>query len=146
MRCPDCNKFVSYDEPEAELNDVSIDGESVTANVTVNLNCADCGTTLKSAELSDEVSFDHTCETDPVEDWDEDAGDDQFEIEDDGDPEGTSRMQTTDRHGKPIKSHRYMKQFYGFELVSTACCKKCGESFDVQLSGEEQASSFDEVC
>jgi hypothetical protein len=148
MRCPNCNKFVSYDEPEAELNSVIVDsdGTTVTANATVNLNCADCGTVLKSADIEVEESFDHKCEGDAVEGWDDDAGDDQFQIDDDGQPEGASRIETKDRHGKPIKSSRYMRQFYGFELLSTVCCNKCGESFDVHLSGEEQASSFDEVC
>ena len=51
MRCPDCNKFVSYDEPEVEVNSINVNGEAVTASVRVALNCADCSTGLKEAEI-----------------------------------------------------------------------------------------------
>ena len=55
-------------------------------------------------------------------------------------------METKDRHGKPIKSSRYMKSFYGFILESEIKCRKCGEVFDVTVEGEEQASAFNKCC
>ena len=154
MRCPDCNKFVSYDDPECEVDSVEIDENTVRASVTVNLNCADCSGTLKSATIESETEFEHTCK--PVgerdADWkpdpdfsadDMEAGD-QFELEDDGEPEGDSRMETKDRNGKPIKSARYMKTFYGFTLSSSVKCRCCGEVFSVETKGEEMASAFEE--
>lgn len=146
MRCPDCNKFVSYDEPQADVQSVEIDGDSVRANVSVQLNCQECGSTLKDAEIEDERSIDHKCAELATSDSDFKEGDEQYEIENDGDAEGTSRIQSTDRHGKPIKSARYMKSFYGFTLETEVKCLKCGETFSVLLEGDEQASSFNECC
>lgn len=151
MRCPDCGKFVSYDEPECEVgSDPEICGDEVTSTVTVNLNCGECGSLLKSATIDASADFSHDCK--PPEDrnaeWEPDPkygdGEEQYEIEDEGSPEGTSRLQTKDRHDKPIKSHRYMKTFYGFEQIVTVKCRKCGETFEVTLADEEQASAFEE--
>lgn len=145
MRCNDCNKFVSYDEPQCELDSCEVGEGTVTASVTVSLNCADCGGTLKQSSIDSDDSFDHTCnpEGKPVDDWKE--GDDQYELQNDGDqPEGTIRVENTDRNGKPIKNSRYMKTFYGFEFAAEIQCKKCGEIFTVEVSGEQQASGFDE--
>lgn len=151
MRCPDCNKFVPYDEPECELSgEPQICGDEVTTTVTVNLNCGECGSLLKSAEIEASADFDHTCK--PLDErnaeWEPDSeyedGDEQYEIEDEGSPDGTSRLETKDRHGKQIKSHRYMKTFYGFEQVVTVKCRKCGETFEVTIADEEQASAFEE--
>lgn len=150
MRCPDCNKFVSYDEPQCEVGSVELGGETVRANVTVQLNCEDCGGTLKDAEIEAETEIEHECKPEAERDkeWKPDADlekdDDQYELESDGDAEGTNRMETKDRHGKPIKSSRYMKSFYGFTLESEIKCRKCGEVFSVTLKGEEQASAFNE--
>jgi phage FluMu protein Com len=152
MRCPDCNKFVSYDEPQCEVGNVELDGDTVRANVTVQLNCQDCGGTLKDAEIEAETEFQHECKpkAELNKDWKPDAeykkGDDQYEVESDGSAEGTNRTETKDRHGKPIKSSRYMKSFYGFTLESEIKCRKCGEVFSVTIEGEEQASSFNECC
>lgn len=151
MRCSQCNKFVSYDEPQCECgSDPEIDERAVRASVTVQLNCADCGTTLKDAEIEAESEFAHECkpEAERQPDWKPDPeykdGEDQFELEDAGDPEGTSRLENKDRHGKPIKLMRYMKQFYGFTMEPEIKCRKCGETFSVTLEGEEQASGFNE--
>lgn len=153
MRCPDCNKFVSYDEPQCELNSVEVDGGNVNASVTVSLNCQECGNTLKDAEIDTDVEFHHECKPEAERDKDckpdpdyKEFGDEQFELDGDGDPEGTSRTETKDRHGKPIKLSRYMKTFYGFTMEQDVKCRKCGEVFSVTLEGEEQASGFNECC
>lgn len=154
MRCPDCNKFVSYDEPQCEVNSVELDETLVRASVTVQLNCQDCGGTLKDAEIEAEAEIRHECKPEaerdkdwkPEADYKPDDGESQYEVESDGDAEGTNRMETKDRHGKPIKSSRYMKSFYGFTLESEIKCRKCGEVFGVTVEGEEQASAFNECC
>ena len=53
MRCPDCNKFVSMDlgEPEVEGIEVDVDLPGVTANVRIQRSCTECGTVLKTGEL-----------------------------------------------------------------------------------------------
>lgn len=158
MRCPSCNKFVSYDEPQCEVNSVELGDDHIHVSVTVQLNCADCGDTLKDAEIESEAQVEHTCkpEAERKPEWQPDPDykpaegsandEEQFEIESDRDPEGTSRLQTKDRNGKDIKSRRYMKSFYGFTIEPELKCRKCGESFSVTLAGEEQASGFNECC
>ena len=152
MRCPDCNKFVSYDEPQCEVNSVDVSGTDVHASVTVSLNCQDCGGTLKDAEIEADAEIVHVCKPkkERNKEWKPNPeykdGDDQFEADDGGEAEGSSRIQDTDRNGKPIKSARYMKTFYGFTLEAEVRCLKCGEPFTVSLEGEEQASGFNECC
>lgn len=139
---------MSYDEPQCEVGSIEIDGETVRASVTVQLNCQECGDTLKDAEIEAETEIEHECKPEAERDpeWKPDfkEGGDQYEVENDGEPEGTNRMETKDRNGKPIKSSRYMKSFYGFTLESEIKCRKCGEVFSVTLEGEEQASGFNE--
>ena len=43
MRCESCNKFVSYDDPECEVESLDLSGDTIIASVTVTLNCAECG-------------------------------------------------------------------------------------------------------
>ncbi len=151
MRCPDCNKFVSYDEPECQADSVNVCDEVVTTSMVVNLNCAECGTNLKDAQIDAECTIVHECKpkTKRPKDWEPDphyaSGKQQFEIEDDGSPEGTSRIENINKKGKPIPM-RYAKTFYGFTLESEIKCRKCGEIFSIELQGEEQASAFNENC
>lgn len=133
MRCPNCNKFVSYDEPEAQVDSVELNGGTLSANVRLVLNCSECGGELKDAELEAHKEIEHEC----------DACD--LEIADEGTPDTFSRLQDKDRRGKTIKSSRYMKTFYGFSLECSINCTKCGESIEAQLDGEEQASGFNEL-
>ena len=147
MRCPSCNKFASYDDPptvEVQSTEIEEGNAKVTARVV--LLCAEDNTELKESTIEAEASFDHTCtaEGKPQEGYDPET-DSQFEA-DDPDGEGTSRQETTDRKGKPIKNPRYMKTYYGFEAEVDIRCRKCGDNFQVNVSGEEQASGFDECC
>lgn len=141
MRCPDCNKFVSYDtevDPEESVEPEIADGE-FKATYTRTLTCGECGTELKSAEI--EVTqalegIDDKCEED-------ESGEHEWEIH--VDASSTSELKTTDRNGKPIKKTRYMKQLYGVEVSGTARCIHCGDEVEIQASGSEQASAFDEM-
>ncbi len=145
MRCPDCNKFVGYDQPDPEVNDVTVDGDTVRASVRVVLNCAECSTELKEAEVEAEAEIDsEILEAHPEKD---DAGNPtnhSLEVE-----EGS--IDPTDRtEGKG----RGMRTFYGFELEATLSCscggpiRPDGEETEetINLSGDVQASSMDEVC
>lgn len=146
MRCGSCNKFVSYDDPPTvEVQDTTVEDGTVMVQARVVLCCQECSTELKEASIDAEATFEHTCnpEGKPPEDVDDDGN--QFEAED-PDGEGTSRQETKDRNGKPIKNSRYMKTYYGFEAEVDIRCKKCGDNFPVSVSGEEQASSFEELC
>lgn len=146
MRCPDCSKFVSFDEPEPELNSVELDGSTLRASVRVVLKCADCGNELKDAEIEAEKEIEHDCKNEAEKARREKAGEELFEVTDDGEPAGNDRFQDKDRHGRPIKRARYMRHYYGFDLETTVKCLCCGEEdIAVATEGEESASGFNEL-
>jgi len=63
MRCPDCNKFVSFDadtEPEVSDEEVSEEG-LVTASVRIVNACAECGTELTEASFDLEIDLTKEC-------------------------------------------------------------------------------------
>lgn len=147
MRCPDCNKFVSYDEgtdPEINSEDLQIneDGISgvVTGEVRVVLPCAECGTELKEWNGEFEMEFEHEC------DGKNEIGEEEekFEIEE-VNASFSSRMEDKDRKGRQIKNHRYMKTYYGADITADIKCNKCGETITLEGHVEEQASGFDEL-
>jgi hypothetical protein len=140
MRCPDCNKFVSFDYPEPEIMSEDISGDEYTAEVRVVLACADCGTELKDTELTVtiDVAGEHDCEN-----ADDDGSDHGYSI-DNSSAEFSERRATTDAKGKPSKP-RYQKQYYGAELTVELTCAACGESITVNGSADEQASGFNEL-
>lgn len=130
MRCPDCSKFVSFDQQEPEI-EADLDGETVTGTVRLVLACAECGGELKEANLDFEADVDHEC------------GNEEYEITDtSGDV--NDRYETTDKNGKPI-SPRYQKHYYGADISITVHCSGCDEDIAVSALVEEQASGFDEL-
>lgn len=144
MRCGSCQKFVSFDtevEPEEQAFDVTEDG-TVDAEYRRVLTCADCGDELKETTLTLEAQVEPTGE-EPK----EPCKDDEHAWEQDGDPdvEATMRVQDKDRHGKQIKSARYMTTFYGVRISGDAKCSKCGQAGHYQAEDEAAASSFDEL-
>lgn len=141
MRCPDCNKFVPFEqnEPEVELDitderDQEVEKGTevqVTAQVRLVLACAECGTELKEANLEAEEMV--TIEGH--------LGDDHvLSVEDDG-------SDTTDRYdGKEGTPMRYRKHFYGATIEYKVTCS-CDQALDAtgSLEVEEMASGFDEL-
>ncbi len=196
MRCTQCCKFVSYnDPPTVEVQETTVSGGSsedeveqkkpapeggdeaveqdkpaaeaeveseaeapaetpeekaddsahgtVMVKARVVLCCQDCGSEMADTDIEAEADFDHTCDPEGQAAPDYDSTDEQFEVND-PDGEGNSRLEDKDRHGNPIKNPRYMRKFYGFDAECDVTCRKCGETFQVSVSGEEQASSFNE--
>jgi hypothetical protein len=140
MRCPDCNRFVSFDtEVTPESTDVHIFSSSVIGEFRRVLTCESCGTELKEAT----IGIDTQIQTDSDECNDGEEHEWEF---DDGEPEGepTMVMVTTDAKGKPI-APRYAKTYYGVEISGTVKCSKCDATGTFNGSNSEQASAFDEV-
>ena len=139
MRCPDCNKFVSFDaENEPEINDEAIDEEgNVTASVRIVNNCADCGTELKEANFDLEVDLTVAC-AEHVNAEGEDTHDLTVEIESNG------RTERSD--GKPGTPARYRRTYYGAECSVKVSCT-CDPNFEAKAdwSDEIQGSSMDEL-
>jgi hypothetical protein len=48
---------VSLETAEPECRDLDVTPQTVTASITLNRNCAECGETLKTAELELEAEF-----------------------------------------------------------------------------------------
>lgn len=149
-RCSSCNKFVSYDdsnEPETTL-EMNSDG-SIQGNVDIQLACAECGDTLRTASFdveNDENSL-ALCkhlEAEKIPTHD-DKGDllDFKASFDEGCLELVSRQE-----GKG----RGTKTFYGYRVeftVTCECdaCKKKESAFKIEgeLTDYIQASSMDEA-
>jgi hypothetical protein len=132
-RCPDCNKFVSLELQEPELN-LNVEGDSITGQVRLVLTCADCGGEAKEANLDIDLSLDHDC----------DRKEDDFELVDET-AEPTERYQDKDQRGKSIKNPRYRRHYYGAEITVTVRCNHCDKEFEVTETVEEQASGFEEL-
>lgn len=132
-RCANCNKWVSLetDDPEEQSVEVN-DYGTVEVEVSISRNCADCGQQMKEATITGEADLDDS--------WiSEHSSDDAFE-NGHGDWEAeSSNMELTESGGG-----RYAKNMIGFSCSVTVTCK-CGATSEVTVSGEEAASSFDEV-
>lgn len=145
MRCPECNKFVAYDtdvDPEVDIR-VEDDG-MVDGSVTITNNCEGCGCELKSAEFEVAIDFSEAVAKHKAICPDQ-ALRHSFDVEFDCSRE--DRTQRTDRHGRPIKSSRYMRTYYGARASVELSCS-CGESVDggtADWADECQASSMKEL-
>ena len=142
MRCPDCNKFVSFDtDNDPEVDSVDYQSGEVTASVRIVNVCAECGTEMKEAtlELSEDVS-------DVVDEHVRACHELNAEGEDISGHEITADEGSAERTMRTEGSGRYTKTFYGVTLDVTLTCD-CGKwTHDVQLSDDVQASSMDECC
>jgi hypothetical protein len=155
-RCPDCNKFVSLEEADPELQDdgeIVDDGDgawTVAVDVRLVRTCAECATEMKEYNETVEISGDHTCK------YDEDTlppeiskDDERYEIL--GiDAENTSDVQRTSTNRKtgkvtPIKNPRYMKTFYGADVTANVQCLWCKQDMSETQGFKAQASSFDDL-
>lgn len=136
-RCNDCNKFVSYGDPEIETNlDANIDetdgSVQVTGDVSCTLTCGDCGSQLKqtSFDVDENVPFEGMKLTDATH---------EVEVETSSE-EGTSR---TEGKGRGLKT------FYGVNIEITVTAKpKEGDAepqtVTINFTDDTQASSFED--
>lgn len=144
MRCPDCNKFVSFDsETDPEISDEAVaeDG-TVTANVRIVNNCSECGTELKEATLELDLPADKELIAHIAKCPDAKKPDGLTVDEISG--SRTDRIQRTDRHGKPIRNPRYMRRYYGADITASVACA-CGETIQLHGQVETQASGMEEL-
>jgi hypothetical protein len=160
MKCPDCPLITAHDDADPETEDVedSEGSQEITVTVRRIRVCSDCGTELKEAQLEITGTPTFTGPTDKngkqkFKDYDPDhcphrkgdeAGPCEFEWEA-PDAENTDRVQTKDRHGKPIKRSRYMTTYYGVSVTVEGTCQRCGAT--ASFSGEDDipASGMDEL-
>lgn len=143
MRCPDCNKFVSYDTDADPETDASVDGDGmVMVQTRIVNNCSECGQELKDATL--DIEIDLTGEVLAHRNSCKECKKSKDELSVEAEGTRTDRRQTHDRHGKPIRNPRYQKQFYGAE-VTVELEMPCGEKLSGTGSEEVQASGMEEL-
>lgn len=147
MRCPTCEKFVSMDFPEPELDgDLDIDAESglITGTVQLKRDCTECGETLKEATLEMETELDGEAgmllEAHLAGHRERDA------------KPGVARAGELEVELDSIDSleeggGRYKKSYFGATVHFTVTCG-CDSTFTLSGSMEDkvQASGFDEVA
>jgi hypothetical protein len=143
---------VSFGDPEIEVLSADVNGNIVEGNVRIALQCGDCGQDLKDAELEFSIEILHECKPEALAAAKKaktadalDGENGEFELVEDCTAEPVDRFADKDRHGKKIKSMRYMKHFYGAEVMAEVKCCKCGEVFTVSDTVEESASGFNEL-
>jgi len=127
MRCPDCEKFVSYEMADPEMvQEVEYDNGNVSAEVRLVKQCADCGAELEETSIyfDQSADFEHDDEHEMVADAD--------------DPESTERTEG---------SGRYMKKFLGVSISYKIRCitEGCNFVYEGTLEDDVQASSFDSL-
>ena len=131
-RCPDCNKFVSYDnftEPEV---DVDIAEGLVSGEIRLALACGEWGAELKETTFVVDIKLDEG----------HDGVGHELSVEA-RDAEMTTRQGAIDKKGKPIPP-RYRRTYYGVAVDFQVSCV-CGFSKDFEFKDELQASSFDDL-
>jgi len=109
-RCPNCEKFVSLEteDPEIQSDEISGDedeGYAVIGEVRIVRICADCSEELKEAILEFEIGCPEGF--DP-ETWEYDLSVDSSE-----------RRGTHNKRGRVILNSRYQKAYYGAEITVT---------------------------
>lgn len=158
MRCPNCNKFVSYDtevEPDV-VSDPEVAETTLVVTVRRVLSCAECGDELKEAELEveQELEFFRSIEQPDVEKA-MDAGDAAYEAlgeagaipgHSDGCGENSRSYDfSLDYAPTEEAGGRYAKTYYGVEVSGTVTCETCSATAEVNASVKEAASFFDEL-
>jgi hypothetical protein len=125
-RCPDCNKFVPYEQGDVEL-DVNAElvmeeekpvGAVVSGNVRLILTCGECGTEMAEAnpDFDVDVPLEHT-----------DAKDHEVEVVDED-------ASNTDRYdGKPNTPSRYRRHYWGAEVSGKVKCS-CGAEAEFRIT------------
>lgn len=140
MRCPECNKFASYagdETPELESIEVDQTSGTVTAQVRIHKDCADCSTELKEASLELETDLPEAFVTLHC---DSETGVHELVVDETVEPEP---IEEYDNPGRPA---RYQKTYYGATLETTVTCTECGDSVTVTLTDKVPASAMDECC
>lgn len=126
-------KFVPYGEPELD-GSAETNGESVTTSCEVTLTCGECGTPLKSASIEGEADIDlgDACEKNPK--------------ADDPAHEWAIIDETFDPADRTEGKGRGMRTFYGYTATVKVKCQHegCNAEKEVEVTADEQASSFDE--
>lgn len=128
-RCPDCAKFVSLEQGEPEVNELTLDDGMITATVRIANCCAECGTEVTEADLEWEAELEG--------DVSGHEGDGHALKIDEADCAPTMR---TEGKGRGTKT------FYGAEISYSVTCS-CGKLGEItgSLNDDVQASDMENL-
>lgn len=175
MRCPSCEKFVSFEtesEPEEENQDIT--GTDFSTEYRRVLTCAECGDELKSHsiefnhDLMDEMtgpnSISSKCngspkeapkvplDAPPIGDNSEEPVKDEAELEDEANEEHEWEIEeaVAEATTEPVmgKNKKPLKNTvsYGIKLHVICTCARCGESIEFDCEDPGvQSSEMEEV-
>jgi len=150
-RCAECNKFVSYDQADPEVDNLEIEGNTVSATIRIVNNCDQCGTELREATLEPTIEVEIPDEhIDEGKEWCETCKEPQWVL-----PDGTHKCrehlltveeENSERTDRQEGKGRYAKTFYGATVFFSVGCS-CGEMevINGDLSDDIQASAMDEL-
>lgn len=128
MRCSSCNKFVSSETNEPEVNTLEVDNEGVvTGNVRVVDVCQECSTELREANL------DVGTVVLGVEEHMKEFPDHEISVDADLSP-----SERTEGKGMRVRT------FHGAEGMITVTCS-CGAVFTVEWGDDCQVSAMDQL-
>ena len=126
-RCPDCNKFVSVEMSDPEIDSSEVNDNTIQGVVHLTKTCAECSTELEEAYPEFEIEVE------------EQEGHKQGE-----NCSWTIESEEAETNERSEGSGRYMKMFYGATLTFSLQCE-CGYEVDVSGDVFEQASYFDSL-
>jgi len=132
-RCNDCQKFVGLENGDPEVDGEDLTEGTVTIEVRLTRNCAECSGELK--EYTFPLEADHSDEIKAHE-----------EEHHDGDPqEYTLEVDSTE--ADESGGGRYKKNMISVTAHYTITCDECKAEVvaDAEVSDEAPASSFDEM-
>lgn len=126
MRCENCSKFVSLELQDPEIEDLELhDDGSLTGEVRIVRNCAECGSEMKEARF--EVNVPAPAVTHK--------------------PDCTTKDLHADAELSSLEEGggRYKKSYFGAEGELRVTCSTCDAQASVKWSDKIDASSMDEV-
>lgn len=174
VRCDGCDgKFGANGEAEYEIESYDINQTTVTADVTINIPCANCGGELKTGTLNFEQEIDTsehdqdcqftvngedgeevavTFESDQVR-FEELAEERTFsitdvdaQVEDDYTPKTkTVRDRKTGELTEKRVPQRFQRHIYVVTLTVSIDCEACGGSFEAVMNDQLGASELEPV-
>jgi len=132
MRCQSCQKFVSMENGEPEVNDEELTSGSVFFSVRLTRNCADCGDELKEASF--DHAQDHQAELDAHMAEKHEGEDADFELE------------IGDSEAGESGGGRYHKNMIDVHVGYSIRCNLCDEAvLEGEFADSIAASGFEEI-
>lgn len=147
MRCPECNKFATYAEPDEPEANLEVDDEGrVSGDVRVVLTSECCGAELKEA-LFDVADKLEVMEAFKKHKADAKAKDDEANTpEDERDDHELELEEEVESSTRTEGKGRRAKEFRGYHATLTIKCS-CGETIEdgAEISDDASVAHMDEL-